>query len=156
MPTTSRLFVKASVVYLCLGAAIGSLLLINRWLPLGPAVATLRTSHIQFLLTGWLTQLILGVAWWLFPPLALGLHPDAPKPSRRGQAQRGSEPLFWVTFACLNAGILLAAIADPLYALTQVRAFSALTGVSGLLLLAAAVTAVLNMWGRIRALGRGR
>jgi hypothetical protein len=156
MPATSRAFVKASLIYLCLGALLGALLLINRWVFLGAGVASLRASHIQFLIVGWLTQLIMGVAWWLFPPLAIGLRPGSPKPARRGQAQRGSEPLFWTTFLSLNAGILLRAIPAPLYSWTQIDLFNLLTGVSGLFLLVAAITFVANLWGRIRELGRRR
>jgi hypothetical protein len=154
MPTTSRLFVKASLIYLGVGAVIGALLLVNRWIPLGSPVTALRTSHIQVLLAGWLTQLILGVAWWLFPPMALRPRPNSPRSIRRGQAQRGSEPLFWTTFICLNAGILLQAICAPLYTWTRIGAFNLLAGISGLFLLAAALTFVVNMWGRVRELGR--
>ena len=113
MPATSRTFVKASILYLCLGAVLGALIYINRFIPLGPWVGYVRVTHIQVLIVGWLTQLILGVAWWLFPPLKIGLRTDAPLPVRRGQTQRGSEPLFWATFACLNAGILLRALFEP-------------------------------------------
>ena len=156
MPVTSRTFVKASIVYLILGAILGALLFVNRWFPLEPRIATLRVSHTQFLIVGWLTQLILGVAWWLFPPLSIGLLPGEPKPARRGQAQRGREPLFWATFVCLNAGILLRALFEPLFALTQVSVYGFLTGISGLFLLVAAVAFVFNMWGRVRELGRGK
>ena len=52
-------------LYLALGAVLGALLLINRWLPLGPAIEALRASPVQFLLVGWLTQFIIGVAWWV-------------------------------------------------------------------------------------------
>lgn len=156
MPATSRAFVRASIVYLCLGAILGALLYINRWIPLGAAIADLRVFHVQALVVGWLTQLILGVAWWLFPPLRIGLRRDEPRPTRRGQQQRGSEPLFWATFVCLNAGILLRAFGDPLYNWTGVGLFRILTGLSGLLLLVAAVAFVANMWGRVRELGRSR
>ena len=61
MPKTSRTFVQASIVYLCLGAILGALLFINRWLPLEPRIAALKSSHVQLLVVGWLTQLILGV-----------------------------------------------------------------------------------------------
>jgi hypothetical protein len=155
MPTTSRVYVKASLLYLAVGAVLGALLLINRWTPLGIWVLSLKVSHVQFLVVGWLTQLILGVAWWLFPPLKIGLRPDEPRPVRRGQAQRGSEPLFWVTFAALNLGILLRGIFEPVYVWTSVEAFQAFAGVSGLFLLIGAVTFVLNMWARVRALGKG-
>jgi hypothetical protein len=156
MPATSRVFVKVSIAYLGLGAVLGALLLINRWLPMGTAISGLRVSHIEFLIVGWLTQLILGVAWWLFPPLAVGLRSEAPLPVRRGQAQRGSEPLFWATFLCLNVGVLLRAIFGPLHGWTKIDLFGALAGLSGLFLLAATVAFVVNMWGRIRQPGRKR
>ena len=154
MPITSRAFVKSSIAYLCLGAALGALLLVNRWLPLGAGVFALKTSHVQFLVVGWLTQLILGVAWWLFPPLRLRARSDTSQPRRRGQSQRGSEPLFWVTFGCLNAGILFAGVAGPLYTWTQVSWLGPVRDLSGFLLLVAAVSFSANMWQRVRALGR--
>jgi hypothetical protein len=156
MPTASRAFVKISILYLAMGAVLGALLLISRWIPLMPEIAALRISHIEFLVVGWLTQLIMGVAWWLFPTLVVGLRLGEPKPVRRGQAQRGSEPLFWITFFSLNLGILLRALFGPLYTWTKLGLFNALASVSGLFLLAAAVGFVLNTWGRVRELGRQR
>ena len=154
MPVTSRLFVKASIIYLCLGAILGALMFINRWIPLGAWVSYIRVSHVEMLIVGWLTQLILGVAWWLFPPLKIGLRADAPLPIRRGQTQRGSEPLFWVTFGLLNAGVLIQSVVQPLYTWSRVEVFHVLTGISGVLLLLAAIAFVVNMWGRVRELGR--
>ena len=153
MPTTTRVFVKASIVYLILGALLGALLLINRWLSLGSAVYYVRPAHVQFLIIGWLTQLIMGVAWWLFPPLAFRLRgQDYP----RGQAQRGNETLLWVTFALLNAGVLLYALGEPLYTRTGSGLFGGLVVLASLCLLAAAVTFAINMWARVRELGRGQ
>jgi hypothetical protein len=154
MPVTSRTFIRASILYLCLGAVLGALMLVNRWLPLESKIIVLKSSHVQFLVVGWLTQLILGVAWWLFPPLAISLHPGAPRPARRGQRQRGSAPLFWATFVCLNAGVLLWSIFEPLYSLTQIGTYGFLAGISGVFLAVAAIAFVLNMWGRVRELGR--
>jgi hypothetical protein len=133
---------------------LGALLLINRWVPLGMWIATLKPSHVQLLVVGWLTQLILGVAWWLFPPLPAGWRDPGPRPVRRGQRQRGSEPLFWATIACLNIGVLLRAVFEPLYSWTRVEFYGFLTGISGLFLVVAAVAFVLNMWERVRELGR--
>lgn len=152
MPGTSRAFAKASVIYLCLGAVLGALMLVDRWLPLDPRVITLRASHIELLVMGWLTQLILGVAWWLFPPLKRARQADKGQGVRRGQAQRGSEPLFWATFAFLNLGVLLTAVLEPLAAWTQAAALRSVAGVADLFFLAAAVAFVVNMWRRVRAL----
>jgi hypothetical protein len=156
VPITSRTFVKASIIYLCLGAILGALMYINRSIPLGPWIGYVRVTHIQMLVVGWLTQLILGVAWWLFPPLKIGLRTDAPLPVRRGQTQRGSEPLFWTTFVCLNAGILLRALGEPIYTWTKIDFFRFLAATSGLFLLLAALMFVINMWSRVRELGRGK
>ena len=156
MPRTSRLAVKASVIYLALGALLGALLLINRWLSLGPAIEALHASHVQFLVAGWLIQFIFGVAWWLFPPLAIGLREDASLPVRRGQSQRGSESLFWMAFAFLNAGILLRALFEPLHSWTDLDLFRILADISGLILLVAASLYVVNLWGRVRELGKAR
>jgi hypothetical protein len=153
MPITSRMFCKASILYLGLGAVLGVILLLNRWLPLGPHIPVLKLSHVVMLLVGWLTQLIMGVAWWLFPPLNIGLGLDGLAPVRRGQTQRGSESLFWATFVLLNAGILLQAVFAPLYAWTVIGAFNILSSISGLCLLAAASLFVVTMWRRVRELG---
>lgn len=156
MPAASRILVKASLVYLGIGAVLGALLLVNRWVPLGAWILLLKTSHVQVLLIGWLTQLIMGVAWWLFPPLPRRADPDASQRVRRGQVQRGSELLFWATFASLNAGILLRAICEPLYGWTWIAVYQVLSDLSGLLLLAAVAFFVSNVWGRIRELRQAR
>jgi hypothetical protein len=152
MPTTSRTFVKTSILYLGIGAVLGAILFINRWIPLAAGVPVLKSSHVVLLVTGWLTQLIMGVGWWLFPPLDIGVRSGTSEPARSGQAQRGSEPLFWATFVCLNTGILLKALFDPLHTWTQIDAFAVLTAISGPLFLIAACGFVVNMWRRVRAL----
>jgi hypothetical protein len=154
VPTSARTYVKASVIYLCLGAGIGAVLLVNRWVSLGQGISALRSSHIVFLIAGWLTQFILGVAWWLFPPRQIGLGRDAASGDRHGQTQRGSQPLFWATFGLLNAGVLLQSVCSPFYAWTRLAFLDILARLSAFLLLAAAITFVANMWGRVRELGR--
>jgi len=154
MPRTSRVSVKVSILYLAIGATLGAILLMNRWVPMGTGVYALRASHVQFLVVGWLTQLIIGVAWWLFPPLPIALRDDAVGAERRGQAQRGSEPLFWSALACLNAGVLLQALFEPLHIWTQIGLFDVLAGSSVLFLVIAAVIFVVSLWGRVRELGK--
>ncbi len=156
MPITTRTYVRASILYLCLGALLGLVLYLQRWLGWDPRIVLFKSSHVQFTLLGWLTQIIMGVGWWLFPPLPSGPRPGADHAIRKGQQQRGSEPLFWVTFGLLNAGILLGAVGDPLFNWTQAPIYRTLAGLASLFLLAAAVCFVVNVWGRIRELGRPR
>jgi hypothetical protein len=154
MPATTRVSVRASFVYFILGSALGALLLVNRWIPLWDGLFDLRDSHVVFVVDGWVTQLILGVGWWLLPPLHIGLKPGDSSWKRRGQTQRGSEPLFWAIIGLLNAGIVLRALCAPLYEWTGVRLFDVLAGIAPFLLLAAAVGFVAIMWGRVRELKR--
>lgn len=51
-------------------------------------------------MVGWVTQMIIGVAFWMFP-----------KYTR--ERPRGSEALAWITYVLLNVGLLLRAIAEP-------------------------------------------
>ena len=88
--------------------------------------------------------------------MKIGREHRAGTPRRRGQEQRGSEPLFWATAGLLNLGTLLRGLSPALYAWTRAEIFQAMTGLAGLLLLAAAITFVINLWQRVRALGSRR
>jgi hypothetical protein len=155
MPATTRIFVKMSIIHLAIGAALGAILMIHRWVPLGSGVPVLRASHVPLMIAGWLTQFIMGVGWWLFPPLAAHQRMSEGG-KRRGQALRGGEALFWTTFATLNGGVLLKAVFEPAYAWTQLGLFRALAGISGVFLAIAAVTFVANVWQRIQKLEPAR
>jgi hypothetical protein len=73
---------------------------------------------------GWLTQLIFGVAFWLFPRFSAALP-------------RGSEALGWASFILLNLGLLLRIVGEP---------WLALGGNTGSLLVASAVAQLLGGW----------
>ena len=94
MPRLSYLFIRASLVYLVLGSTFGSLILANKGIPFAPFIWTLLPIHIEFLILGWLTQLALGVAYWILPRLT-------------SSTPRGDERWSWATFALVNLGIVL-------------------------------------------------
>jgi hypothetical protein len=86
---------------------------------------------------GWLTQLIFGVAFWMFPNFS------SMKP-------RGYEWLGWATFILLNAGLILRVIFEPLNGISR-------SSFSGWMLVTAAVLQwlssvgfVINTWPRVR------
>jgi hypothetical protein len=94
MPRLSAWFIRASLLYLLLGFFFGALLLAQKGIPFYAHVWYLFPLHIEFLLVGWLIQLALGVAFWVIPRFSRG-------------SSHGSVGLVWISFALLNAGILI-------------------------------------------------
>src|SRR5512147_3067313 len=99
MPTLTRWFIKTSFICLALALLAGILVALQQPLNLG-VLGGLFPIYIHLLVFGWLTQLIFGVVFWMFPKYS------AEKP-------RGSETLGWWTYALLNVGLILRAIAEP-------------------------------------------
>jgi hypothetical protein len=96
MPPLSRAFLRAALGWLLAG--LGLSVALATWpADISPA---LRPAAFHFITVGWLTQMIFGVAHWMFPR-ASREHP------------RGSETLGWIAFAGLNAGLLLRAVTEP-------------------------------------------
>ena len=94
MPRLSVWFVRASLIYLAAGFVFGALMLAQKGIPYNAGVWRLLPIHMEFLLTGWLLQLAMGVAFWILPRFGQG-------------APRGRESLIWISFVLLNAGIAL-------------------------------------------------
>jgi hypothetical protein len=94
MPRLSVWFVRASLFYLLSGFFFGALLLAQKGIPFYTPVWNLFPLHMEFLLVGWLIQLAMGVAFWVVPRFSSG-------------SSRGPVGLVWISFALLNAGILI-------------------------------------------------
>jgi hypothetical protein len=96
MPKLSVWFVRTALVYLAIGFALGAVLLIDSGLQLGIPASRLLPAHIEFLLSGWMVQLALGVAFWILPRFRVG-------------PERGREEMAWVSYVLLNIGVVMAA-----------------------------------------------
>jgi len=94
LPRLSCWFIRASLVYLLLGFSFGSLLLANKGIVFYPSLWRLLPSHMEFLLIGWMVQLVFGVAFWILPRFGEG-------------SPRGKESLVWGAWSLLNLGIWL-------------------------------------------------
>lgn len=132
----TRWLLRAGLLWLLAGLA-GAVLVAARE-PLGlPAVlAAAGPTAFHLLTVGWLTQLIFGVAHWMFP------RASAERP-------RGREGLMWAALLLLNAGLLLRLVAEPPAGIGH-ASLPALAA-SGLLQFAAAACFVANTWPRVRA-----
>lgn len=137
MPPLTRLFIKAAFLYFVGSLLVGALLLLNGPLALPRWVPALRPTYYHLLMVGWVAQLIVGVAFWLFP-----------KQTR--EQPRGNERLMWGVFWTLNGGLLLRLLCEPWQALAPNAAAAWGLGLSALLQVAAGWGAAVALWPRVR------
>ena len=137
MPTSSRWFIRTALVYLLAALAIGVLYL-SRTLWDAPARLTLLWPvYLHVLVIGWLTQLIFGVALWMFP-------------RRSSDHPYGDPRVAWSIFALLNVGLVLRAVAEPLLGVGPTHLWDALLIAASVLQVAAGAGFVFAIWQRVR------
>lgn len=130
MPPLTRWFVKLALVYFVTALAAGVWQAADGPLWLTPIM-------IHLLVVGWVTGMIFGVAYWMFPKYS-------------SEEPRGANSLAVASFVLLNAGLLLRVAVEP----WQTSRPSALTGWllvgSALLQWLGGVAFVLNTWPRVK------
>jgi len=137
MPRQARVYIKMAFVQLLISLFVGALLLINAGLRWQSGLNVLLPVYYHLLMVGWATQLIGGVALWMFP-----VH------SR--ERPRGDERLGWIAYGALNGGLLIRAIAEPIHTL-EPRDWSAWGLVVAALLQVCAVwLLVVILWSRVK------
>ena len=96
MPPLSRWYIKLAMLYFISALLVGALQGLFDIPYVGPA-------YVHMLVVGWITQMIFGVAYWMFPKYA----PETP---------RGNNAVAVATFVLLNLGLLLRVVIEPLRA----------------------------------------
>lgn len=138
MPTISRLFIRAGMIYFVVALALAVLAEVSRFAVFPLSQALVMPVFWHFLLVGWITQIIMGVSVWMFPRKQRGV---------RG----GGEKQAWIAFVCLNIGLLLRAATEPLSAVTAATSWIqwGMTG-SAVLQVAGGAAYVAGIWPRIK------
>ncbi|MFN8488691.1 MAG: hypothetical protein U0350_13910 [Caldilineaceae bacterium] len=137
MPLLTRLFIKTGLLYFVAALLTGLLLAVNRTFSLPAWVGVLNPVYFHLFMVGWVTQLIIGVAYWMFPKFTR-------------EQPRGSEPLVQITYLLLNGGLLLRVLAEPMLALQTNKLWGYLLALSALLQWLAGLTFVVNTWPRVK------
>ena len=135
MPTLTRWFVKTALVYFFLSLLAGLILSVQpvfgfRLLPAG-----FSPAYFHMLMVGWVTQLILGVVYWMFPKFTK-------------EQPRGIEKLGWAVNFLLNVGLVLRFLIEP-FNLTGTFWGWGLV-LSALLQWLAGILFVVNTWARVK------
>ena len=137
MPTLSRWFIKLGMVYFALGLMMGAAMLAQPAMGWSPMLQVLRPVYLHFLFIGWVSQLIMGVGYWMFPKLTK-------------EKPRGSERLGWAVLIMLNVGLVMRAIGEPAMVIAPQWKLGWVLATASMLLLFAGWGFILNSWGRIK------
>lgn len=143
MPKLTRWFLKTGLVCLVAALLVGLLLSARTIWSLPAVVAGFGPVYFHLFMVGWVTQLIFGIVYWLFPRYS--------KEQPRGRAWLG-----WASYLFLNAGLLLRVIGEPLNALRSGGIWGWFLLVSALLQWLAALAFVANSWPRVHGGPRRR
>lgn len=134
MPTPARWLIKTALMHLVLGLGV-ALVRVGQTAGLLPgSAAVLWLPQLHLLTVGWLTQLIFGVAYWLFPSPAPGRQP--------------SPQLIWIAYGMLNGGMLLRVAGEP-GAIPELL-HTWVLGAAAVLQWGASLLFVIHYWGRVR------
>jgi hypothetical protein len=137
MPPLTRWYIKTGLVYLVV-ALVGALLLAAAPLVHLPApVMAAGPVQIHAFVVGWLTQLIFGVAYWMFPKFSQ-------------EQPRGHNGIAIATYALLNAGLLARIVAEPWQVVHPGILPACLLVAAALTQWLAGVGFVFNTWRRVR------
>jgi hypothetical protein len=137
MPTLTRWFIKTALIYFVAALLVGIVVMTRLVIDLPPLAGALGPAYFHLLMVGWVLQLIIGVAYWMFPKFSTELP-------------RGYEWLGWTTYALLNAGLILRVISEPLMSVQPNPVLGWALAVSAVLQWLAGMAFVANTWTRVK------
>lgn len=139
MPALTRWFIKTSFVYFTLALLAGVALGARAVWAFSPPGADFMPSYIHLLAEGWISMLIIGVVFWMFPKYSL-------------ERPRRSEQLGWASYILLNLGLLLRVISEPTMAVVGASAslWATLLTVAAILQWLGGMAFVINSWERVK------
>jgi cbb3-type cytochrome oxidase subunit 1 len=137
MPILTRWFLKSSLLFFILSVVLGVILAARAPLNLPSIINAFSPVYFHLFMVGWVTQLIFGVVFWMFPKFSK-------------EKPRGSEMIGWLVFWTLNIGLVLRLIGEPAQALNPIPVWGWVLAVSAVLQWLAGIAFVLNTWGRVK------
>lgn len=142
MPALTRFYIKSALLYLAVALLLAAVLALPEGVAVPDILFYMTPAFFHLFLVGWVTQMIFGVIYWMFPIIT------------RAQP-RGDERLGWATYVLLNAGLLLRVTAEPLLALRPGGGAGWLLVLSALLQWLAVLLFLFLAWPRIKERYRG-
>lgn len=135
MPALTRWYIKSAMVCLALGLLLAAVQAMPAWAPAAVAAAGPAATHL--VVVGWITQMIFGVAYWMFPKFSAA-------------SPRGSDRVAVATFVLLNLGLAARVVAEPLQALRPGPLAAAALALAAAAQWLAGLGFVTNTWPRVK------
>lgn len=142
MPALTRWFIKSALVYLVIALFLAVVLVVPAFIRTFPFLAYLNPAYFHLFLVGWVTQMIFGVIYWMFPIITRA-NP------------RGNEKLGWASYGLLNMGLICRVVGEPLVGIYSQTPIGWLLVVSALSQWLAAILFVILAWPRVKEKYRG-
>ncbi|MFQ5398619.1 MAG: hypothetical protein ACE5E7_03380 [Anaerolineae bacterium] len=137
MPKLTRWYIKSAMLYFVAAMVLGILLAMRNIVRLPGFIAFMTPAFFHMLMVGWVTQMIFGVAYWMFPTVSR-------------ERPRGSAALGWTAYTLLNGGLLLRVLGEPLVGVRPHAGWGWILAASALLQWLAGLGFVINTWPRVR------
>ena len=142
MPTLTRFHIKSAFLWLAAAMTLGIVLALAPVVALPGWVVYLSPAFFHLIMVGWVTQMIFGVIFWMFPIVSRA-------------RPRGNERLGWAVYGLLNGGLALRLVAEPANSVAPGGGWGWVLVVSALMQWLAAVLFVINAWPRVKERYRG-
>lgn len=137
MPPLTRWYIRLAFTYLVASLLLGTAAAARQPFGLPVLIAAFGPVAVHLFVVGWITQMIFGVAYWMFP-------------RRSAEMPRGDPAPAVAALALLNAGLLLRVVAEPWHSVRPSPGAAALLVLSALAQWLAGVTFVIQMWPRVK------
>ncbi len=137
MPPITRRFIKTGLVFFVLSMIAGVLAAARPVFALPAIVGALTPIYFHLFMVGWVLQLIMGIAYWMFPKYSK-------------ERPRGYDELMWAAYWLLNGGLVLRIVAEPMVTTRPAPLWGWLLVVSAVSQWLAALAFTANMWPRVK------
>jgi cbb3-type cytochrome oxidase subunit 1 len=94
MPAQSVWMIRLSLLWFLIAVLTGGFLFIHKELSFHPAAWVLLPIHFETAIWGWIVQLVMGTAYWIFPRHLEG-------------SLRGPEKMGWLIISLYNIGLIV-------------------------------------------------
>jgi hypothetical protein len=138
MPIITRTFLKSALLCFVASLVAGMMTALRPLVETPRFVDGLTPVYFHLFMVGWVTQLIIGIAYWMFP-------------KHTKERPRGHDWLAWTTFALLNVDLFLRVIAETAQTTAVATEWGWALALSAALQWVAGMAFVVNTWPRVKA-----